>query len=94
MDARAVVCKVESFPLDNPCFVVVVDRISFPEDVVVVVVAGKNFRPVGDRASGRVNEFVRDVEPVWKVESVWNVDANDDKVSQLVWNADVVDDDG
>ena len=47
-------------------------------------VAGENFRPVGDRASGRVNEFVRDVEPVWKVESVWNVDANDDKVSQLV----------
>ena len=82
MGAHAAVYKVECFPLDNPCFVVVVDRISFQEDVVVVV-AGGNFRPVGDRASGRVNEFVRDVEPVWKVESVWNVDAND-KVSQLV----------
>ena len=76
MDAHAAVCEVESFPLDNPCFVVV-DRTLFPEDVVAVV-AGENFRPVGDRASGRVNEFVRDVEPVWKV------DANDDKVSQLV----------
>ena len=68
VDARAAIYKVESFLLDHPFFVVV-DRTLFPEDVVVVI-AIENFRPVGDRVSGRVNEFVRDVEPAWDVESV------------------------